>query len=313
MPIVSLNRIERRRVSVFLSCLLLAIFCWLFFALSKEYDYKVNSRLNFINPPLHKAYHPLQDDTVTLGVRGTGWQLLFSKLKLRPKIVDVSLKQLNSVNYITVSSQLPQINRQFATNQKVVSVFPDTLFFDFTKRVTKRVPVKLLYKLSFQKYYGISGPIRMEPSTVIVTGAAEDLISIDFWQTDSLSLNDINRTISKRVSFQKGLKNNVDVYPKFVKVIVPVDEFTEKVFEMPIEILNNPGREVKIIPEKATITLLTALSNYSKIERDSLSVSVNLDKWMKNKYSQLPVEIRKFPAFCKLVKTDPQTVDFLVK
>jgi hypothetical protein len=109
------------------------------------------------------------------------------------------------------------------------------------------------------------------------------------------------------------LKNNVDVYPKFVKVIVPVDEFTEKVFEMPIEILNSPGREVKIIPEKATITLLTALSNYSKIERDSLSVSVNLDKWMKNKYSQLPIEIRKFPAFCKLVKTDPQTVDFLVK
>jgi YbbR domain-containing protein len=313
MPIVSLNRIERRRVSVFLSCLLLAVFAWLFFALSNNYEYQVNSQINFINPPLHKAYHPLQDDTITLKVRGTGWQLLFSKFKLSNKIVNVSLKELTTKNFVTVSSQLPEINSQFESNQKVVSVFPDTLFFDFTSRITKRVPVKLLYKLSFQKAYGMSGPIKLDPATVIVTGAAEDLEKINSWKTDSLSMTEINSSINAKVSFQKGLKNNVDVYPKFVKVEIPVDEFTEKVLEIPIEVQNNPGRDVKVVPEKAKITLLAALGNYSKIDRESLKVSVDLDKWVKNKYEQLPVQITKFPAFCKLIKTEPQTVDFLVK
>jgi hypothetical protein len=313
MPILSLTRIERRKVSVFLSCLLFAIFCWLFFALSNDYDYIVNSKVNYINPPLHKAYHPLQEDTITLKLRGTGWQLLFSKLKLRPRVVDVSLKPLHATNYITISGQLNAINRQFESNQKVVAAFPDTLFFDFTRRITKRVPVKLLYKLSFVKSFGISGPIKLEPSTVIVTGAAEDLKDINFWRTDSLSLREINNPVSARVSFQKGLKNNVDVYPKFVKVEVPVDEFTEKVIEIPIEVENNPGREVKVIPEKAKITLLTALGSYSKVNRESLKVNVDLDNWMRNKYSQLPVRIVKFPAFCKLVKTEPHTVDFMVK
>lgn len=313
MPIVSLNRIERRRVSVFLSCLLLAVFAWLFFALSNNYEYQVNSQINFINPPLHKAYHPLQDDTITLKVRGTGWQLLFSKFKLSHKIVNVSLKDLTIKNFVTVSNQLPEINRQFESNQRIVSVFPDTLFFDFTSRITKRVPVKLLYKLSFQKAYGISGPIKLDPATVIVTGAAEDLEEINSWKTDSLSMTEINGSINAKVSFQKGLKNNVDVYPKFVKVEIPVDEFTEKVLEIPIEVQHNPGRDVKVVPEKAKITLLTALGNYSKIDRESLKVSVDLDKWVKNKYEQLPVQITKFPAFCKLVKTEPQTVDFLVK
>ena len=313
MPIVSLNRIERRRVSVFLSCLLIAVFAWLFFALSNNYQYQVNSQINFINPPLNKAYHPLQDDTITLKVQGTGWQLLFSKFKLSNKIVNIDLKDLTTKNFVTVSSQLPQINRQFESNQKVVSVFPDTLFFDFTSRITKRVPVLLLYKLSFQKAYGICGQIRLNPATVMVTGAAEDLEKISYWKTDSLSRNEINSSINVKVSFQKGLKNNVDVYPKFVKVHVPVDEFTEKVLEIPIEVQNNPGRDVKIVPEKAKITLLTALGNYSKIDRESLKVSVDLDKWMKNKYGQLPVQITKFPSFCKLVKIEPQTVDFLVK
>ncbi|MBC8051703.1 MAG: YbbR-like domain-containing protein [Sphingobacteriaceae bacterium] len=313
MPIVSLTRIERRKISVFLSCLLLAVFCWLFFALSKDYEYKVNSKLNFTNPPLNKAYHPLQDDTVTLKLRGTGWQLLFSKLKLRPRIIHVSLKPLNFNNYITISSQLRDINRQFESNQEVVSVLPDTLFFDFTRRITKKVPVKLLYKLSFLKPYGISGPIRLEPATVIVTGAAEDLKDINFWPTDSLSLSGVAAQVNTKLGFQKGLKNNVDVYPKFVKVVVPVDEFTEKVIEIPIEIENNPGRDVKLVPEKARITLLTALGNYSKVDRQSLKVNVDFDNWVKNKYPQLPLRIVKFPSFCKLVKTEPQTIDFLVE
>ncbi|MFD2162625.1 YbbR-like domain-containing protein [Paradesertivirga mongoliensis] len=313
MPIISLTRIEKRKVSVFLSCLLIAVFCWLFFALSNDYEYKVNSRLNYINPPLNKAYHPLQEDTVTLKLRGTGWQLLFSKLKLKPRIVNVNLKPLNISNYVTISSQLSEINLQFESNQKVVSAFPDTLFFDFTRRITKRVPVRLLYKFSFIKPFGISGPIHLEPSTVIVTGAAEDLKDINFWTTDSLSLKDIDGSVNAHVSFQKGHKNNVDVYPKMVKVEVPVDEFTEKVIEIPIEIENNPGRDVKLVPERARITLLTSLSNYSKIDRESLKVNVDLDNWMKNKYSQLPLRIIKFPPFCKLVKTEPQIVDFLVK
>ncbi|MBC7914717.1 MAG: YbbR-like domain-containing protein, partial [Pyrinomonadaceae bacterium] len=276
MPIISLNKIERRKVSVFLSCLLLAVFIWLFFALANDYEYNINAKLNFTNPPLNKAYHLLQDDTVTLKVKGTGWSLVFSKLKMTSKKVDVSLKNLNSVNYIRVSSQLRDINLLFGSNQKVVSIHPDTLFFDFTKRITKRVPIKLLYKLSFKQAFGISGVVRIEPATVIVTGAAEDLKGINFWRTDSLTLSDVSSSVNARVSFQKGSKNNVDVYPKFVKVKFPVDEFTEKVFDIPIEISNNPGKEVKIIPEKARITVLASLGSFAKIQRDSIKVSVDL-------------------------------------
>ena len=313
MPIISLSRIERRKVSVFLTCLLLAVFCWLFFALSNNYQYTVTSRLNYTDAPLHKAYHPLQDDTVTLKVEGTGWQLLFERLKLQPKVINVSLKALNNSNYVRVSNQLHDINLQFASNQKVVSALPDTLFFDFTRRITKRVPIILEYNLSFKKPFGISGPIKLDPATVVVTGAAEDLEDIKFWRTDSLSLKDISSSVNAKVNFQKGANNNIDVFPRSVKVEVPVDEFTEKILDVPIEVENNPGRDIKIVPERAKITLLTALSNYSKIERDSIQVSVDLDDWSKKKYPQLPLRITKFPNFCQLVKAEPQTIDFLVK
>jgi hypothetical protein len=290
-----------------------AVFTWVFFALSNTYPYKVNSKINFINPPLNKAYEPLQDDTLTLSVEGTGWQLLFSRLRLSPKIVNVNLKALNTGSYVTLTSQMHAINLQFESNQKIVAASPDTLFFDFSKRITKRVPVKFLYRLGFKKAYGISGRIRLKPATVIITGSAEELKKIDYWVTDTLSMNDVSTEVSIEIGFQKANNNNVDIYPKQVKVLIPIDEFTEKTIEIPLEVSNNPGKDIKLIPEKVKITFLTALKNYPKMERDSLKATVDLDHWFKNKFTQLPIKILQFPAFCKLVRTEPQTVDFLIK
>lgn len=313
MLIVSLNRIEKRKVAVFLTCLLIAVLTWLFFALSNTYPYKVKSKVNFVNPPLNKAYDSLQEGTVMLSVEGTGWQLLFSKLRLSPKVVDVSLKNLNNSHYIRLSSQLRDINLQFESNQKIVSANPDTLFFDFSKRIIKRVPIKFLYKIDFKKAFGVSSEVKLEPATVLITGAAADLEKIDFWYTDTLRLSNISSEITTKIGFQNIKGTNIDVYPKHVKVYIPVEEFTEKTLEIPLKITNNSNKEIKLIPEKVKVTFLTALGNYPKIERDSIIATVDLNNWLKNSYSQLPVSLTQFPAFSKLVRIEPQIVDFLIK
>lgn len=312
MHLISLSRIERRRLTVFFSSLILAIIAWLFFALSGRYIYKVDCEINFINAPLNKAYHPLHEDTVTLQLEGTGWQLLFSRIHLISPAVNASLKSLADRDYITFTEQLRDLNRQFKANEKVISVIPDTLFFNFSKRVTKNVPVKLVYSLSFRKSFDISGPVKLVPDSVVVTGAEEDVARINSWNTNVLFMADVNSTIKTKLPFEAPLNNNIDIFPQQVKVEVPVDEFTEKVFDVPLTIMNNHGREVKLLPEKVKITFLTALSNYARFERDSVKAVVNVDGWIKNRYTQLPVVLTKYNPYSKLVKIDPQTVDFFI-
>lgn len=313
MLIVSLNRIEKRKVAVFFTCLLIAVLTWLFFALSNTYPYKVKTKINFVNPPLNKAYDSLQEDTVTLSLEGTGWQLLFSRLRFSPTVIDVNLKGLSTSHYITLSSQLRDLNRQFESNQKIISASPDTLFFDFSKRIIKRVPVKLLYKIDFKKAFGISNEIKLDPATVLITGAASDLKKINVWYTDTLSLRNINAEVVTRIGFKNGTSNNIDVFPKQVKVNIPVDEFTEKTLEIPLNIEHDINRDVKLVPEKVKVTFLTALSNYHRVDRDSIVATVDLNNWLKNNYSQLPVKVNQFPAFSKLIRVEPQIVDFLIK
>lgn len=313
MLIVSLNRIEKRKVAVFFTCLLIAVLTWLFFALSNTYPYKVKTKINFVNPPLNKAYDSLQEDTVTLSLEGTGWQLLFSRLRFSPTVIDVNLKALSTSHYITLSSQLRDLNRQFESNQKIISASPDTLFFDFSKRIIKRVPVKLLYKIDFKQAFGISNEITLDPATVLITGAASDLKKINVWYTDTLSLRNIDAEVVTKIGFKNSSNNNIDVFPKQIKVHIPVDEFTEKTLEIPLKIAHDINKDVKLVPEKVKVTFLTALSNYHRVNRDSIVATVDLNNWLKNNYSQLPVKVDQFPAFSKLVRVEPQIVDFLIK
>ncbi|MGV3704286.1 MAG: hypothetical protein ACO1NU_02815 [Arcticibacter sp.] len=313
MPLITLNRTERRRLTVFISCLIVAFATWMMIALSGNYVYMVDSKINYIDPPENRAYHPLQDDSVSLRIEGSGWQLLFSRLRLQPTAINVSLRSLSTRSFIVCSSQLADINKQFNSSQRVISILPDTLFFDFSKRSVKKIPIRLMHNLTFEKNYGISGPIRMTPNHVIVNGATEDLKGISAWPTNMLTRNEVSAPVTAKVGFMESKANNIDVFPLSVKVEIPVEMFTEKIVEVPVKVLNAKGREVQVLPERIRVTVLTPLSRYPAIKADSFAVSIDLSDKREAGYSQLPAKVKRIPQFTKMVKVDPQVVDFFIK
>jgi hypothetical protein len=132
MAIIKLSATERRRVSAFFTCLVLAVFAWIFIVLSNNYNYTVKEALDFKNTPQKRAFHSLQSDTVNATVSGTGWQMLFSKMNNRLKEISVDLRALEDQSYVVLSSQLDQINNKKEIGQQITGFNPDTLYFDFS-------------------------------------------------------------------------------------------------------------------------------------------------------------------------------------
>ena len=314
MPLIKLTKIERHRLTLFMVCLVGAIGAWLFFALSNRYVYPVKTLVQYVEFPRNKAFNPLQSDTVKLQIEGTGWQLLFYKLRIKPQSVNVNLKGLNKRSYVTITDQLTEINRQLESEQKIVSVQPDTLYFDFLTRSVKKVPIKVVKDISFQNQYGISDKIKLFPAYVTVTGPLEELILIDVWETENLELKEVRKSISTKVYLKKPPKTNINIYPLVVDIKIPVDEFTEMTVEVPVKLRNNKRfQDVKLLPEKVKVTLMAALSNFPKIDRNSFDVNVNLDNWKEKQFTQLPVHISRFPDNSKILSVEPQVVDFLIR
>ncbi|WP_025143853.1 CdaR family protein [Pedobacter jeongneungensis] len=314
MPFIRLTKIEKRRVFSLLACLLLAVAAWLFMALNNKYIYVAKTVLVFKNAPTKRAFYPLQSDTIDLQVEGTGWQLLFARLRISPPSVSVNLGQLNSKDFIVFSDQLFNINRQLESTQKVISVKPDTLYFDFTKRVVKKVPVKLIDKLGFAKQYGIASEIILNPKYVKVAGPTEELAKIKFWPTDTLKLDKMQNSSTTRVALQHSIHKNVSIYPSSVEVRLPVDEFTEKTIEVPLKVINNRNyNSIKLYPKKVKVSFLVALSNYDQVDESFITAIVDADEWQNLKHRQFTVKITEFPDYCKLVSIVPSKIDFIVE
>ncbi|WP_090554722.1 CdaR family protein [Pedobacter hartonius] len=314
MPFIRLTKIERKRFLVLITCILLAIAGWLFLALNNKYVYTAKTVLVYKNFPQKKAFHPLQSDTVDLLVEGTGWQLLFARLRVSPPSINISLDKLNNRNYILFSEQLYSVNNQLETSQKIISVRPDTLYFDFSKRTVKRVPVRLVSNLTFAKQYGVSDDIEFSPDYVTVSGPQEELEKIREWKTDTLKMRDIQGPSVSRIAMRPNLQKNVNIFPSTIEVKLPVDEFTEKTLEVPLKILNNGEYyNVKLYPKKVKITFMVALSSYQQVNEDFIEAAVDLNEWKLQKHDQLSIKLTRFPDYCKKVKLVPEKVDFIIE
>jgi YbbR domain-containing protein len=314
MPFIKLTKVERKRALVLLTCLIGAVATWLFIALDNKYPYTVKTQLIYKNEPQKKAYKPLQPDEVDLEIEGSGWQLLFSRLRLHPQAITVSLANLANHNFVLFSEQLNQINKQLDPSQKIISVKPDTLYFDFSKRTNKRVPVKLLEKLSFVKQYGISSKIKLTPAYVNISGPEEELAKISTWYTDTLKLPPLQQTTRTRIALKQNFSNNITIYPASVGVNIPVDEFTEKTVVVPLRIINNNDfYDIKLFPKKVSVTFLVALSSYQQVDEDFIDAVVDVNEWKQLGHHQFNVKIARFPDYCKLVKSVPHKINFLVE
>jgi YbbR domain-containing protein len=313
MAIIKLSAIERRRLSVFITCLVLAVFAWLFVSLSNTHKYVVKQVVNFKNVPQKRAFHSLQSDTVDVSMQGTGWQMLFSKMKAANRVVDIDLHTLDSKNYVVLNAQLKQINAGRDADNQILSINPDTLYFDFTNRMVKRVPIKLMLGITYQQRFSLSDKISIKPSYVTISGPANRIAQLTEWGTDSLKLNNINENYSTRINLLSPHDGSIVIYPKAVEVRIPVDEFTEKTIEIPVKLINHNYENVKVFPQKVRVTFTVSLNKYAETDEDNFEAIADLDLWHTKGYTTLPVKLTRLPSYCKIVSIEPRNIDFIVK
>ena len=314
MAIVKLSVSERRRLTAFIICMVLAALAWLFTAMSNNYTFTVKEVITFKNAPQRRAFHPLQSDTVDAKIQGTGWEMFFSGMSLSNKRITIDLSTLENQNFIVLNNQLNAINASKEIGHQILGFTPDTLYFDFTNRAVKRVPVQISMDVKYRKQYGLMNDISIRPAYVTISGPGNIVNRIKSWKTDSVKLNDVFETVNTRVKLLPVHESNLTVYPRDVQVQIPVDEFTEKTVEVPIKLINNRNYyNVKIFPQKVKVTFTISLSRYNDTDEDLFEATADLDLWKNNGYSMLPVKITHQPDYSRIVKVEPTNIDFIIK
>lgn len=312
--------VVRKKLYVFLFCFFASAFVWLIIKLSDEYTEIRNCSVEFTNIPRGKILVNESDTVLTLKLKSKGFRMLSNSWSSETQkiVLDVAsvlhkMKSTKNGYYILTGEVSSSIGAQIHQQGDISSVSPDTLYFYMTDNYSKKVPVRSLLHISFAQQYGLSDSVVIYPDSVIVNGPEEIIDSIHAVTTVAQTVSNINSNTVLSLKFQENNNRQIVVRPQSVDVYIPVDKYTESKVEVPVVVTGSEKKgAVKTFPEKVTVTYLVPLSKFKKTDVTRFAATADISKTKQGNVKKLKVEITRMPAFVKILKIDPEKIEYIL-
>ena len=308
---------NKRRIIVFLICLLISTALWFMNALNKDYITTVSYPVKFTNPPddLFLSGNYLKEMNFT--VKGKGFLLLQHKLlSFSPVVFDIEEITHNLIpvegTYRVVSRNLlGTISQQISSDLSVSDIKPEIIEIVLDKLSKKTVPVELEISVEFAPQMNLKNPVTTNPDKVEITGPAILLEKTDAVKTKVNIANKLSTGITQEIELIPPDKTTIS--PSKVVLNIEVEKYTEKEIRVPVEIINKPENvKMKIFPSDIKILFSVGLSRFESIKPSDFAASVDYNSVASN-LNNLEINLYKKPPFIQAVRVVPERVEFLVE
>ena len=316
------SRISREFL-IYLFFLLIAVVVWYFNALNKNYTTDLRFKINYENLPDDKVLVNAPPGEITLTVNAQGFTLVKYQMSLRlyPLVVDASYSSLRHLPnapegsyYITTQTIFDLIDSQLSSDIRLGRISPDTLHFFFSEMVQKEVLVKSTIDLQYEKQFLPKGNLRLEPSTVTVSGPSAIVDTMKFVYTKAGKYKKLKDTLKASVALQPV--DMLKYSEKEVTLIQPVEKHTEATLNVPIEAINLPeGLVMKTFPGTVMVNCMVAISEYEKLQAYQFRavVDYNAIADIRENQAKIKVNLVKSPDYVSDVRFHPKNVEFIVE
>ncbi len=311
----------KKEVGVFIIFLIISAIFWFLNELENSYVTRINYPVQYSQFPEDKVTVGELPSSLELKVRGQGFQLLEYKLlrNLNPLTLQVSTYNLNPKSHpnsllyhLPTSNIQPRVSQQLGSSIKILEIAPDTLFFEFTERTSKKVPVEANIKYSFGKQMMLKDNVSIDPDSVELSGPQSVLDTIRSIKTKYKEFSDLTSTIETTVILRK-IHEQVEYSTRGIKLQIPVEQYTEGSLKKEIVVRNRPDSViVRTFPSAVNITYLVGLSNYEKVIPELFRVYVDYED-IRNNSEHLKVVVDKAPEYLKSYSYTPQRVDYIIE
>ncbi|MBP5367156.1 MAG: hypothetical protein J6Y24_12330 [Bacteroidales bacterium] len=312
-----------RNLLVYLVSVVLATIFWFLNKTGSYIDPTIEFRVEYSGIPGDKILLPgVTTSSLKVDVSVKGSVLLTTGTFQDFIRIDLSKLTLRNVphadstlKYISGDDIRQQIEAQLPTDFKFLKVQPDTIFLDFGRSVTKKVPVILDADISFDAQYRAADGIILQPDSVEISTSAIIADSVTCVKTEYLELLNLQEPVQRHVQFI--IPNEVTCHTLYTDLKINTEKFTEQTLVLPIRQINTPDSILmRVFPQSATVKFFVGWANYQRISKDMFSIAVDYaDLNSPLKSDLLSIKLIRSPE--KLGVTDirisPSSVEYLVE
>jgi hypothetical protein len=288
---------------------------WLMSKLAQDYDaiLKISPKLK---SSLSGIYSDAADNTLYVQVRASGFFILGKKFSETDNvIIDVKDspegKHRTGLRIATVNLK-DKIRDDFDKDVAILSIEPDTIYFNITEHVTKKVPVTGDFSLSFKNEFRQYAPVQFFPDSVTIRGSREYVAKVKSVSLSPKKYENVNKTIEDISNI--AVNQNIYVNISKIRYKIPVERCTEGTVSVAVKTINVPrGNKLVLLPAKVDIKYLVPLKDYNSASANDFHVEVDFNdtKTSLNRYVKVKIVRRPAPVFD--IRVEPAFVEFLIQ
>lgn len=291
------------------------VFLWALLHLSKD-----DHRADFSAPIQYGDYPKnriLLNDTeypeVTVYAKGNGFTLLNYYL-FGPPPIEIDIRRMvNSPDgQFVFSENTMAIANNFSDNIQVRRVEPDTLFFSFTSKGTKSLPIRVDEQFQFAQGYRNYGVTEINPSQINVFGPQSVLDTLQYISTEAWTSKGVSEPQTAQLDLVRPNVEQLELSVEQVTVSQDVDQFTEGEVEVGITLDNLPdGLTVHALPNKVTVKFIAAFRDFPKVSEQDFAVRMDYSTAdLENSRASLVIE--NVSGLPEVIDWYPQRIDLIL-
>lgn len=241
-------------LSLKITSFIMACTIW-FYAVTEE-KIEINIKTGVVIPDLTSELilSSSNIDSFEIVYRGKRRDFLFMNLLKKNPVIKIEGERLSYGNYENAVNSENIIFPLF-TDIRIVRVsLPDTFYFTVDSIGEKDVNVIPNITGSPQNGYTVSGDITAYPNKIKIIGGKRILNEINSVATETVSIANTKKSISKKVDPILG-SPFLTSSSKKIEVKIPVEKSIKKTFSSIPVLFINKNRFVKINPDSVTVTI----------------------------------------------------------
>lgn len=310
--------LKSRNLPVFTVFLFLSFCFWFLNALRKDYVTNIKFPIVLTNFPEDAMPDPSAGHHVFLKVRSEGFHLLQYQFGEMFDPVEVKVDQLPTYRkgdefgiYFLPRQFSRLFTSQLPGKLELLEIQSDTLFIPILPRKSRKVAVKPFLRVSYERQHMNSSDVAVNPDSVLVSGFAHVVDTMRWISTAMLEARNLKDTFSRQVELATAA--GLQYSDKKVRVLVPVEAFTQKSVNVPVFAQHLPEKyHFKAFPSFVRVSFLVGLSRFDDIQPSDFSAVVDFSD-VGISSERLKVKIEKMPQGIQSMTYSPIFVDYLIE
>ena len=282
--------------------------------LSDEYLRTAHYSIEFYNSDnARRVYHTETD--LFLQIKMSGFSAMRYKYAEQNTVrIDLNDKIISKTkNYVLATDIFQKIAEQLGDGKKLINISPDTIYFNYNDRQSKRLPVVPNLNLTFASEYMQKGNTVILPDSILVSAEQNILNTLTQIPCISKKYENLNKSINGELEIDVKKLANVSLSQRKVNFKVEVERYCESTITVPLQMLNQPANlNVIIFPREIEIKYRAGIANFTQIKPSDFALNADFNDFEKSVNGNLKVNIAAMPNSILQVELYPEFVELIV-